>query len=330
MPKGYRQPESPWSRSTPRLTRVTDTGPHRCRSLHVGSTCTLSHLYPSAFYEDLSPRRCNSVLVFSAHHLEDGRDGDLIGLATPEECRGFPLTCCQDDANRRAGCRKRGALPALNAFKVHLFAFLWPNSATMRRTALKNEELVRSKRGAPALLLRSNGATACTAHQRGDVPAQAQVRTSRLPCGLCSLLASLMWRESKPLSHDSIQTALCRPGGNVWASRFMPTSRPMASLRTRRRNTDDTSTAAWTCGWFIASDSFANCAHSSVSKTFASAGPPVARRCSARMPLSVTVGEYQLVTMEKCVHAHLTYPMQLAGVPGFLKMARNLQTSTPA
>ena len=90
----------------------------------------------------------------------------------------------------------------------------------------------------------------------------------------------------------------------------MPTSRPMASLWTRRRNTDDTSTAAWTCGWFIASDSFAKCAtHSSASKTFASAGPPVARRCSARMPLSVsvTVGEYQLVTMEKCVHAHLTY-----------------------
>ena len=82
-----------------------------------------------------------------------------------------------------------------------------------------------------------------------------QVRASRLPCGLCFLLASLMWRESKPPSHDSIQTALCRPGGNIWASRFMPTSRPMALLWTRKRNTDDTSTAAWTCGWFIASDS---------------------------------------------------------------------------
>ena len=118
------------------------------------------------------------------------------------------------------------ALPALNAFKVHLFAFLWPNSVTMRRTALRNEELVRSKRGAPALLLRSNGATACTAQQCGDVPAQAQVRTSRLPCGLCSLLASLMWRESKPLSHDSIQTALSRPGGNVWESFSCPPQGP--------------------------------------------------------------------------------------------------------
>ena len=47
------------------------------------------------------------------------------------------------------------------------------------------------------------------------------------------------------------------------------------------------------------------------------------------MPLSVsvTVGDHQLVTMEKCVHAHLTYPTWLAAVPGFLKMARNLQTS---
>ena len=116
------------------------------------------------------------------------------------------------------------ALPALNAFKVHLFASLWPNSVSMRRTALRNEELVRSKRVTPALLLRSSGATACTAQQCGDAPAQAQLRTSRLPCGLCFLLASLMWRDSKPSSHDSIQTALRRPGGNIWASRFMPTS----------------------------------------------------------------------------------------------------------
>ena len=94
------------------------------------------------------------------------------------------------------------ALPALNAFKVHLFASLWPNSVSMRRTALRNEELVTSKRVAPAPLLRSSGATACTAQQCGDAPAQAQVRTSRLPCGLCFLLASLMWRESKPPSHD--------------------------------------------------------------------------------------------------------------------------------
>ena len=105
------------------------------------------------------------------------------------------------------------ALPALNAFKVHLFASLWPNSVSMRRTALRNEELARSRRDAPAPLLRSSGATACTAQQCGDAPAQAQVRTSRLPCGLCFLLASLMWRESKPPSHDSIQTVLCRPQG---------------------------------------------------------------------------------------------------------------------
>ena len=68
------------------------------------------HWFPTAartLYVVL-PRRCNSVLVFSAHHREDGRDGDLIGLAIPEECRGFPFTCCQDDAKRRAGCRKRG------------------------------------------------------------------------------------------------------------------------------------------------------------------------------------------------------------------------------
>ena len=169
---------------------------------------------------------------------------------------------------------------ALNAFKVHLFASVWPNSVSMRRTEL-NEQLGRSKRVAPAPLLRSSGVTACTAQQCGVAPAQAQVRTSRLPCGLCFLLASLMWRESKPPSRDSIQTAQCRPGGNIWASRFMP----MASLWTRRRNTDDTSMAAWTCGWFIASDSFASCGtHSSVSKTFASAGPPVARSAPRACP----------------------------------------------
>ena len=115
------------------------------------------------------------------------------------------------------------ALPVLNALKVHLFASLWPNSVSMRRTTLRNEELVRSKRVAPVLLIRSSGATACTAQQCGDASAQAQVRTSRLPCGLFFLLASLMWRNSKPPSHDSIQTALWRPGRNNWASRFMPT-----------------------------------------------------------------------------------------------------------
>ena len=104
--KGVQAPRVTIVTEHTRLTIVTDTG-----SPHVGSTYTLSHLYPSAFYEDSSSpstRRCNSVLVFSAHHLEDGRDGDLIGLAIPEECRGFPCTCCQDDAYRRAGGRKRG------------------------------------------------------------------------------------------------------------------------------------------------------------------------------------------------------------------------------
>ena len=59
------------------------------------------------------------------------------------------------------------ALPVLNALKVHLFASLWPNSVSMRRTTLRNEELVRSKRVAPVLLIRSSGATACTAQQCG-------------------------------------------------------------------------------------------------------------------------------------------------------------------
>ena len=80
-------------------------------------------------------------------------------LAVPEECRRFPFTCCQDDAYGRTGCREREvALTALNGFKVHLFASLWPNSVSMRRTDLRNEELLKSKRVAPALLLRSSGA----------------------------------------------------------------------------------------------------------------------------------------------------------------------------
>ena len=82
-----------------RLTIATDTGsppmPHFVCRFHL-------HAFPSVPFSFLRgpfpPRRCTSVLVFSAHHLEDGRDGDLIGLAIPVECRGFPFTCCQGDA----------------------------------------------------------------------------------------------------------------------------------------------------------------------------------------------------------------------------------------
>ena len=91
-----------------RLTIVTDTGrpPMPLFACRFHPQCFPS--VPFGFPRGPSLRRCNSVLIFSAHHLEDGRDGDLIGLAVPEECRGFPFTYCLDDAFWRAGCRKRG------------------------------------------------------------------------------------------------------------------------------------------------------------------------------------------------------------------------------
>ena len=89
-----------------RLTIVTDTGPppmplFACR-FHP-------HSFPSVpFGFTRGPFLPPMQLSPRLHHLEDARYGDLIGLATPEERRGFPFTCCQDDAYRRAGCRKRG------------------------------------------------------------------------------------------------------------------------------------------------------------------------------------------------------------------------------
>ena len=47
------------------LTIETDTGPPPMPLFASRFHYTLSHLYPSAFHEDLSPRRCNSVLVLA-------------------------------------------------------------------------------------------------------------------------------------------------------------------------------------------------------------------------------------------------------------------------
>ena len=163
------------------LTKVTDTDPPSMPLFACRFHPLIFPSVPFGFPRGLFPRRCHSVLVFSADHLEDGRDGDLIGLAVPEECRRFPFTCCQDDAYRRAGCRKRGGPSSPERLsKCTCLHPCGPTASAMRRTALRNEELVRSKRVAPALLSRSSGATACTAQQCRDAPAQAQVRTSRL------------------------------------------------------------------------------------------------------------------------------------------------------
>ena len=142
------------------------------------------HSFPSVpfgFPRRPFTRRCNSVLVFSAHHLEDGRDGDIIGLAVPEERRGFHSPAAKMTLLGEPAAASEVTLPALNAFKVHLFASLWPNSVSMRRTALRNEELVRSKRVAPAPLSRSSGR--CFAEK---------------PC-LPQMASTSLWRPNTPI-----------------------------------------------------------------------------------------------------------------------------------
>ena len=101
VPKGVQVTKVTMVTEHIQLTMVTDTilpsppmPPFMCRC-HQTLSIRLSCLH-----EDLFSHRCHSVLVISAQHLEDGRNGDLISLAVPEERRGLPLTCCQDDANR--------------------------------------------------------------------------------------------------------------------------------------------------------------------------------------------------------------------------------------
>ena len=97
---------------------------------------------PCGFPRGPFPHRCNSVLVFSAHHLEDGRDGDFIGLAVPEELCSSAAKMTPIDEPAAAS---EVTLPAL--------ASLWSNNVSIRWTALKNEELVRSKRGRTGALV---------------------------------------------------------------------------------------------------------------------------------------------------------------------------------
>ena len=107
-----------------RLTIVTDTDPPPMPTFACGFHPHFFHLYPSAFHEDLSLRRCHSVLVLNADHIKDGRNRDIIGLAVPEGCRGFPFTCCQNGANKRASCRKRGGSSSSERFQSTLVCFL--------------------------------------------------------------------------------------------------------------------------------------------------------------------------------------------------------------
>ena len=173
-----------------RLTIVTDTGPPPMPLF----ACRFHPHFPIrtfGFPRGLFPRRCNSVLVFSAHHLEDGRDGDLIGLAVLEECRGFHSPAAKMTLTGEPAAASEVALPALNAFKVHLFASLWPNSVSMRRTALRNEELVTSKRSAPAPLFRSSGR--CFADK---------------PC-LPQMASTSLWRPNTPILATLCATVCC-------------------------------------------------------------------------------------------------------------------------
>ena len=114
------------------------------------------HSSPSVPFGLPFPRRCNTILVFSAHHLEGRQRRRSHRPGSTGGTQRISFTCCQDDAKRRAGCRKRGGPSSPERLQSALVCILVANSVSMWRTALRNEELVRSK-VAPAPLSRSSG-----------------------------------------------------------------------------------------------------------------------------------------------------------------------------
>ena len=158
-----------------RLTIVTDTGPHRCLSLHVGYSFPS---VPFCFLRGPFPRRCNSVLVYTTSRTAETEISSAWQYRRNAE--DFHSPAAKMTPIGEPAAASDVALPALNAFKVHLFASLWPNSVSMRRTALRNEELVRWKRVAPAPLSRSSGR--CFA-DKPCLPQMASTSLWRPPAG---------------------------------------------------------------------------------------------------------------------------------------------------
>ena len=93
---------------------------------------------------------------------KDGRDGDLIGLAVPEECRRFPFTCCQDDAYRRAGCRKRGGPSSPDRLQSAPVCILVAQQRQHAADSLEERGACEVEKGRTGALVTESGATACT------------------------------------------------------------------------------------------------------------------------------------------------------------------------